>query len=153
MYLRDTTGEKFKRLKDPIMSRWWLVGECACSFKDSIKTWRKICQTIRNSAPRGSTSSKISSCTLNLIDSSLIINDFYLICVFCQSFFFPHFKFLQLADKHGSITPSFQARHLMVRYFLMMNDLRNIKEDWKRNAHFRDYLQSLSKLNTTDKVE
>ena len=96
---------------------------------------------------------KISSCILNLIDSPLIVNDLHLICSFHQSSLFPHFKVLQLADKHGSDTPSFQARHLTVKYFLMMNVLRIIKEDWKRNAHFRDYLQSLSELNTIDKDE
>ena len=113
----------------------------------------QICQAIRNSAPGGRASSKISSCTLNLTDSPLIINDLQLICAFHQSFLFPHFKFLQLADKHESNTPSFQARHLMVIYFLIMSDLRSIREDWKRNVNFRDYLQSLSELNTTDKVD
>ena len=107
----------------------------------------------KKSAPSGSASSKISSCTLNLVDSPLIIDDLHLICTFNQSFLFPHFKFLKLADKHGSNTASFQARYLTVIYLLMMNYLRNIKEDWKRNAHSRDYLQSLSELNTTDKVE
>ena len=46
-YLSDTSNEKFRRLEEPIMTRWWLVGAYACSFKRSIGIWKKICQAIR----------------------------------------------------------------------------------------------------------
>ena len=38
--------EKFKRLEEPVMTRWWLVGACACSFAASVQTWKKICLAI-----------------------------------------------------------------------------------------------------------
>ena len=38
----DVANEKFKKLEEPIMTRWWLAGARACSFKESIITWRKI---------------------------------------------------------------------------------------------------------------
>lgn len=50
-------------------------------------------------------------------------------CAFHQSVLFPQFKFMQLTDKRGSNTPIFQARLLIVRYFLLMDDLRNIQDD------------------------
>ena len=151
-YLRDATNEEFHRLEEPIMTRWWLLGACACSFKKSISVWKKVCQAIRNSAPSGSTSSNISSCTLNIIDSPLILNDLHLICAFHLSFLFPHFKFLQLADTLGSKTPSFQARHLTVRYFLMANDLTPIKKEWRTDERFEEYRVSLNELNESDKI-
>ena len=120
----DEACQKIKKLEEPIMTRWWLVGACACSFKESMITWRKICKAIRNSAPSGSASSKIASCTLNLIDSPIIVNDLHLMCFFHEAFLFKHFNFLQLDDKRASKTPSFQARLLLVRYLLMASDLK-----------------------------
>jgi len=151
-YLSEAADEKFKKLEEPIMTRWWLVGACACSFKECIITWRKICKAIRNSAPSGSASSKISSCTLNLIDSPVIINDLHLICLFHREFLFTHFKFLQLADARASKTPSFQARLLLVRYFLMVSDLKEIKEEWRRKNECNDYKTSLEQLSEIEQT-
>ena len=151
-YLSEDDVVTFKKLEEPIMTRWWLVGACACSFKEYIITWRKICKAIRNSAPSGSASSKISSCTLNLIDSPVIINDLHLICLFHEEFLFPHFKFLQLADARASKTPSFQARLLLVRYFLMVTDLIQIKEEWRTKIECNEYKLSLEQLSEIEQT-
>ena len=148
----DEASQKFKKLEEPIMTRWWLVGACACSFKESMITWRKICKAIRNSVPSGSASSKIASCTLNLIDKPIIVNDLHLMCFFHEAFLFKHFKFLQLADKRASKTPSFQARLLLVRYFLMASDLKEINTKWRTHHKGVDYNITLQQLNETDKV-
>ena len=151
-YLSDASNEKFKRLEEPIMTRWWLVGACACSFKESITVWKKICKAIRNSAPSSCASNKIASCTLNLIDSPVIINDLHLICSFHKSFLFPHFKFLQQEDIRASKAPSFQARHLTVRYFLMWHDLKKIEKEWRSDEHFKDYEITLDNFDETTKA-
>ena len=31
--LEDGDAMKFQKLEEPILTRWWLVGTCACSFK------------------------------------------------------------------------------------------------------------------------
>jgi len=80
---------KFKKLKEPITTRWWLVGDCAVSFKESFVLWMKICRDICNSALSGSASSKIASCTLNLMQNKVICNDLDLIVSF-HSFFCSH---------------------------------------------------------------
>ena len=134
------------------MTRWWLVGACACSFNECISTWRKICKAIRNSAPGDTASNKIASCTLNLIDSPVIINDLHLICLFHKTFLFKHFKFLQLADTRASKTPSFQARLLLVRYFLMVSDLNELRNEWRTNNECDEYRLSLEELNTDEQL-
>ena len=73
-------------------------------------------------------------------------------CSFHESFLFPHFKFLQQADIRASKTPSFQARHLTVRYFLMWNDLKKIEKEWITDEHFDEYQKSLETLDEIDKV-
>ena len=47
----ECDGMKFKKLEEPVLTRWWLVGACAVSFKKSILVWEKICSAICNSAP------------------------------------------------------------------------------------------------------
>lgn len=96
------------------MIRWWLVGACAMSFSESMSIWQYICQMIRNSSRARS---KIATCTPNFIKNKQIINDLYLLTSFHKVFLFPHFKYLQLGDDSATGTPSFQARHLLVRHF------------------------------------
>ena len=110
---QNTTNIKFKKMEEPVLTRWWTVGACACLFLESLHQWRQICRAIRNSAPSGSASNKIASCTLNLMESPQIMNDLHLLTAFHTSFLFPHFKYLQLGDEDARNTPSFQARHLL----------------------------------------
>lgn len=148
----DALTTKFKKLEEPVLTRWWLVGACACSFRDSVKQWIKICGAIRNSAPSNSAPSKISSCTLNLTEQKPIMNDLDMLCSLHEFFIFPHFKYLQLGDTVVGSTPSFQARHLLLRYFLMNEDIEKMKNEWTTLEKFKDYRESLEQLNTEDKV-
>ena len=31
---KECTNLKFRKLEEPVLSRWWLVGACATSFKE-----------------------------------------------------------------------------------------------------------------------
>ena len=153
-YIVEVEGEnyEFQKLEEPITTRWWLVGACAASFKVSLLIWEKICKAIRNSAPSGSASSKIASCTANLIQNKVIRCDLELIIVFHTYFLFKHFKFFQRGDPEAGKTPGFISRHIMVRYFLMESDLHDIDgEKWKTHEAFRDYVKSLDEISDADK--
>lgn len=119
----------------------------------SILIWEKICSAIRNSAPSESASIKIASCTLNLIKNAAVRSDLELIATFHSWFWFPHFKFLQEGDPAVGGTASFLARHITVRYFLMMDDLRIIDTgESKAHDSFRDYNKSVVALCAEDQV-
>ena len=150
-YLSEAADEKFKKSEEPIMTRWWLVGACACSFATSLSIWTSICIAIRNRAKPNSASSKIASCTLNLIRFAPIMNDLYLLTAFHCSWLFPHFKYLQLGDDKAGNTPSFQGRNMLVRYYLMDSDIQNLKQEWKTNEHFAQYVSSLNALPMNEK--
>jgi len=112
----------------------------------------KICKAIRNSEPSGSTSSKISSCTLNLMQNKAICNDLDLIVSFHSFFLFPHLKFLQIGDQDAGNTPSFLAPYMVVRYFCMLDDIGFIKSGgWKTHLKFEEYVISLNGLDDNDK--
>ena len=113
---------EFKKLEEPVLTWWWLVSAYASSFKESKHVWKKICKGIRNSARSNSASMKISSCTLNLIEKPMIMNDLELLVAFHRAFLFPHFKYLQGGDPCTGDTPSFLCRHITIRYFLMVEE-------------------------------
>lgn len=144
---------KFKKLEQPIVTRWWLVGACACSLKESFPIWKQICHALRNASPSGSALYKISSCTLNLMGLPPILFDFELLCAFHKFFLFPHFKFLQGSDPMTGSTPSFLCRHMLVRYFIMVQDIDKLSEDrWKDEIVFSDVLHRYNTLDENEKV-
>ena len=118
---------EFRKLEEPVLSRWWLVGACATSFKECKVVWEKICTAIRNSSPSASACNKIASCTVNLIQKPVIMNDLELMIGFHTGFVFPHFQFLQIGDPKTGGTPSFLGRHCTLRYYLMLIDIDAIK--------------------------
>ena len=143
---------KFQKLEEPILTRWWLVGACVCSFKKSMRVWKKIFRGIRNSSLSASTAYKIASCNLTLIDNNAILNDLELICAFHTFFLFPHFKWLQNGDTEVQ-TPSFISRHITIRYFLMLTDLESIDNGkWKDDVIFDDYNSSYDELEESDQI-
>ena len=144
---KEGTDLKFKKLEEPVLSRWWLVGVCATSFKESFEVWQKILTLIRNSAPSNSACSKIASCTLNLMTKPVIINDLEMLIAFHKAFIVPHFRFLQLGDPKTGGTPSFLGRHCTLRYYIMQDDLDAIKgEGWKTHEMFAEFVQHIKCL-------
>eukprot|EP00957_Ditylum_brightwellii_P129258 9860134-Ditylum_brightwellii.AAC.1 len=117
---------QFQRLGEPILTRWLLVGSCTTSFKSSIQQWRKICSAVCNSAPSGSASYKIASCTVNLINNECIINDLDLLVAYHQSFLDPYFSFSQLGDLRTGKMGGFWYCHIAVWYYLMRKDLERM---------------------------
>ena len=84
-YVTDREGIthlKFKKLEEPVLSRWWLVGVCATSFKESYAVWLKIMTAIRKASPSNSACNKIASCTLNLMQKPVILNDLEMLIAF-----------------------------------------------------------------------
>lgn len=100
----------------------------------------------------GSAANKTVSCTLNLMSSKCILDGLHLICEFHTEFLFPHFNFFQIGDDKVGGTPNFQARYITVRYFLMLEDLKNIKNNWETVDSFVEYVSTINDLNDTDKV-
>ena len=150
----DENALTFKKLEEPVLTRWWLVGACAASFKESMHIWENICIGIRNSSRSNSASMKIASCTLNLLQKPVIINDLELLVAFHRAFLFPHFQSLQLGDPRTGNKASFIARHIAVRYFLMIEDLEKMEGDeWMNHEMFISFLATLNILNEEEKIQ
>ena len=150
MYItvHKATNLKFKKLEEPVLNRWWLVGGCATSFKESYQVWKKLLNAICKSAPANSACNKIASYTLNLMITPVIMNDLEMRIAFHTAFIFPHFKFMQIGDPKTGGTPIFLGRHCTLGYHIIQKDINAIKDDgWKQHDDFRDFVQSLNLLN------
>jgi len=111
----DADGLTIQKLEEPVLTRWCLVSACAVNFKKSMHVCGTFFVGILNSAKSNSASTKITSCTLNLIKRPVIVNDLELFVAFSEAFFFPRFSFLQLGDPRTGTTASFLFRHITIR--------------------------------------
>ena len=143
---------KFQKLEEPIVTRWWLVGACAVSFLAAQQVWTRICDGIRKTAPSDSASYKVAVSTLALIKEPMIMSDVHLIAAFHNWFLFSHFKWCQLGDPEVGGTPSFQSRHMLVRFFIMLTQVEDaMEEKWMDMAEFNKFVRSLDNINDNEK--
>ena len=84
--------EKFVKLEEPVLTRWWLVGTCACSFLASHSTWKRICNGIQKSTKSDSAAYKVASATYQLMDKPIIMSDINLLAAIHKYYLFPHFS-------------------------------------------------------------
>jgi len=73
--------EKNIKLEELILTKWPLVGCCACGFLGSMSTWEHICKGITKSAPANSAAYKVASATSLLINQPMIISDIHILSV------------------------------------------------------------------------
>ena len=125
--VRETEGleQEFKRLPEPVLTRWWLVGACAVQLKETKETWKQVLCRVLTYSKSNSAVNKIASTTLGIMDQPMIVCNHELMCVFHTWFLFLHFAYLQKGNAALGGTPSFLSWHILVRYFLMQEDLNS----------------------------
>ena len=154
-------NKKFKRIPAPVLTRWWFVGVAACMLLEDWEVWKKFMVVTRNDPLSfGKAVNDIASSNISLMAEPMIKSDLLLISAFHTFFMFPHFKFLQGGDEQSKRC-GYQTKHLLERYFLMHEDLRNnTNKQWPKNTHFDDFMEynrlSLSpseQIEQADKVD
>ena len=120
---------KFKKLEDPIATRWWLAGTCTCLFLVSLPVWEQICNGIRKSAPSNSAAYKVAASILGVIKEPMILSNVRLLATLHTWFLFVHFDWCQKGNPEAGDTPSFQSWHMLVRFFLMLQQVEDAMEE------------------------
>ena len=146
-------AKKFVPLPEPIVTRWWLVGACAVVFKQNIETWKAVLKGLLTFTPASTAVGKIASSTLGLMHKPTIMCDLEILCTFHSWFLFRHFRYLQKSDEGVAGTPSFLSRHLLVRYFVMTNEMEEaiVDDKWKTMGEFRDVIAALERCSDQEK--
>jgi hypothetical protein len=92
----------------------------------------------------------IASNLLSLASSDWIVADIYLIAGVAKSWLNPHIRWYQGSDPNVA-TPGFLSFHRQVRYFLMLEDLKNIEDNWREMDEFAAFSKKL--LTMTNSIQ
>ena len=80
------------------------------------------------------------------------MSDVHLLVAIHTWFLFPHFKWSQLGDPDVGGTPSFMSRHMLVRYFLMVQQIEDgTNENWMQMDEFKGFVDSMQTLDISEK--
>ena len=141
----DDNLVKVKKIAAPILTRWWTVGEAAKNIIDNLPVLLEMARNFRNANPSNSRMNKIASGVLSLFAEPIIVSDIKLISCFHDIFLNQHFNWLQKGDAAIGGTPGYLGRLMLVRYFLMHQDLKMMMKDgWKKGGKkMEPFLNSL----------
>ena len=149
-----SSNEKVKKIAAPILTRWWTVGEAAKNILEHFPILLGIARKVVNVNPSNNKLNKIASGLLSLMKEPIIVSDIKLISSFHGVFLNQHFNWLQNGDEGIGGTPGYLGRHMLVRYFLMFSDLKNMTNDgWrtKGGKEMQPFLNSLEEEGLSDK--
>jgi hypothetical protein len=125
----DATLEKqiISKIQAPVLTQWWTVGETAATAWTFYLLLVRICQQIINANPTSSKQNKIASGLQPLLLEEELFSDVTMIHEYHCYFVAPHFGWMQSANDLTE-TPAFQAHNTLPRYYLLVEDLRVMKE-------------------------
>ena len=93
----------------------------------------------------------VAASTLGLIKEPMILSNFCLLTTFHTWFVIVHFNWCQKRNPEAGDTPSFQAQHMLVRYFLMLQQVEYaMEEKWMVYAEFGGFVRSFKNLNESN---
>ena len=139
-------SEKVLKMQEPIATRWWCIGIAASYMKEFWNLFLAICQGIINDSNTDKRVNKIASGLESLMNEEELKSDLLFLAAYHHFFMTPHFKFLQAAGDRSK-KPGYQSNNILVRYFLMHEDIEAMKDEgWKQNEKFKDFKDSLITL-------
>ena len=142
-------GEKVNTpptMQEAVLTRWWTVGDGAqinanniLLFIEAIK--QAIIHKRKNADDKAM---KIANDYLSLITEGSIVSDVMLINGF-MSFFDPHFAWFQKGDPRVGNTPALKSRLVLVRMFLINEDLEKLANDnsWEEEEAYTMFVETL----------
>ena len=120
--VRLNRTNKFKKLTNPVLTRWWLVGACAVELDEKWNVWKMVIKGVRNLPKRkdqkGNETSAlqdIAAATLNLMKQDKCRADIKFIANLHTFYIFPHFDYLQKGDPLSGNVPGYQGRLITER--------------------------------------
>ena len=112
----------------PVLTRWFYVGKAAKRFvKDYLYVF-KLCQMFINQKDSKATPNVIASCLQSQMMEPTLYSDLVFLYVFHQQWLVPHFVWLQAVDD-ATGEAGFRSQHILVRSFIMLDDLKRFKLD------------------------
>ena len=142
----------YRIFPQPVLTRWWMVGDAACILREDWVIYEEMMKQLAN-LPRSELKEAafgIVCANKNLMQKKVIKADVNVIASIHTHFIFPHFKYLQEGDPLTGNVAGYQARSMLVRYFLMHEDLIEIKDGAWMDV---DAFKGLVTITETDLIE
>ncbi len=140
-----------RKLPAPILTRWWYVGVAAVHLWNYYLIILRATQIVINLYGSDSRPNKIASHMQSYMIEPTLISDLALLKSFHVSFLNPHFRWIQASDDLSGL-PAFQSHQILVRFFLMQQDLSSIRDTVLTNhPDFIDFRESLVTLTDEDR--
>jgi hypothetical protein len=144
----------FSAMKQPLITRWWTIGCLAILASKYLPSFYKMAKGVKNMTDTSDKENTVASNLLSLASSKWIINDVHFLSAITNSFLNPHMHWYQGADPNIS-TPGFFAFHRQVQYFLQIEDLEDMKQNWKTKKEFKvlvDYTTEMEKKELKEQI-
>ena len=138
--------EKVLKMQEPVATRWWFIGIATSYLKEFWNLFLLICGGIINDSNADKRVNKIASGLESLMNEGELKSDLLFLAAYHHFFMTPHFEFLQIAGDRSK-KPGYQTNNILVRYFLMHEDIEAIQDGgWKQNEKFKDFIDSVITL-------
>ena len=128
----------------PILTRWGSVGKGAEVLCDEEKMtiYKQVAENVVDGSASRSATYKIGSSILSLMKEPLIMSDAHLANGFMNYFFNDNYSWLEKGDEELGNTLGFMSRHMLVRYFLMIEKLqKGLNNGWKNMDEFKTFCE------------
>ena len=143
------TGEKMKKMSAPILTRWLHVGLGAKHVSENWENWIMFSQAIINTHNTDKSCNQIASHLHSLMQETTLHAHVEFISVYHTIFIDKHMSWLQSTDERAG-EPGFLSCHMSVHVYLMINEIHNMKMNWKNMSEFNKYLCICENIDDDD---
>ena len=160
--VRTGKKKKYHVMSAPILTRWWYVGKQACEVEEDWSEWQIVMEFILKTCHLGNSGTTsaikdIAKANHGIMKVTEITLDVTIIKCIHKVWVFPHFKFVQGGDPLTGDVAGYQARLMLLRFYLLWEDLDALLNDgWKQNEEFKTVVSEAAdnlKEKSKEKIE
>ncbi len=128
----EAPKDLMKAMQEPLVTRWWTIGSLAILTTKHLDFFLLLSSGFCNMTNTDHKDNIIASNLLSLASSEWILADVFFVAGIAKCWLNLHMKWYQGTDPNVG-RPGFLALHQTVQYFLMVEDLDQIRPNWKTN--------------------
>jgi hypothetical protein len=134
-----------KAMQEPLVTRWWTIGSLAILTTKHLDFFLLLAKGVCSITNTDVQENIIASNLLSLASSEWIVADAYFIAGIAKDWLNWHMKWYQGTDANIG-RPGFLSFHRSVRYFLMVDDVDQIRRDWKTKEVFEKFSKQVATM-------
>jgi hypothetical protein len=117
-------------MQQPLITRWWASRCLATLASKYLPFFLEMAKGVRNMTNISGKENTVALNLLSLANSEWNMANVHFMSAITNSFLNPHMGWYQGSDPNIG-TPSFLAFHRQVQYFLQIEDLKDMKQNWR----------------------